>query len=95
MCCCNDILALLFCAPFQIEDLSSNAQIAAAEKFKAPGASAPTTKETEQDMNVEDGDDGDTGEEVSVDNTGASFQEMMLSQLFIFYVSLCIIDTCP
>ena len=46
--------------------MSSNAQIAAAEKFKAPGASAPTTKETEQDMNVEDGDDGDSGEEVSV-----------------------------
>ncbi len=47
----------------QIEDLSSNAQIAAAEKFQAPGASVPKTKETEQDTVVEN--EEEVGEDVS------------------------------
>ena len=43
----------------QIEDLSSQAQIQAAEKFKAPEASSVAGKEAEQEAVVADGDEGD------------------------------------
>ena len=55
---------IVFLCVVQIEDLSSNAQIAAAEKFKAPGTSVPTTKETEQDTVVEN-EEEEVGEDVS------------------------------
>ena len=42
---------------FQIEDLSSQAQIQAAEKFKAPEATSVAGKEAEQEAVVADGDE--------------------------------------
>jgi nascent polypeptide-associated complex subunit alpha len=52
------VLYPVFCS-FQIEDLSSQAQIQAAEKFKAPETVSAAGKETEQEAVVADGDDED------------------------------------
>lgn len=49
----------------QIEDLSSQAQIQAAEKFKAPEVSAITGKEAEEETAAADGGEESDGEEVS------------------------------
>ena len=50
----------------QIEDLSSQAQIQAAEKFKAPEVSAITGKEAEEETAAADGGEESEGEEVSL-----------------------------
>lgn len=47
----------------QIEDLSNQAQIAAAEKFKAPETSSATAKDTEKEAIEVEADESD-GEEV-------------------------------
>ena len=52
--------------PVQIEDLSSQAQIQAAEKFKAPEVSAITGKEAEEETAAADGGEESEGEEVSL-----------------------------
>lgn len=56
----------------KIEDLSSQAQIQAAEKFKAPEAVSMADKETEQEAVVADGDDEE------VDETGVEEKDIEL-----------------
>lgn len=51
---------------FQIEDLSSQAQIQAAEKFKAPEAVSALTKAGEQETGDADDEDESDDEEVGV-----------------------------
>ena len=60
----------------KIEDLSSQAQIQAAEKFKAPEASAAATKEAEQETAPAEG--GEESDNEEVDESGVEEKDIEL-----------------
>ena len=70
--------------------MSSQAQIQAAEKFKAPEVSAITGKEAEEETAAADGGEESEGEEVSL-CFSVYFRKAQCHSIVLFFTSPCVI----